>query len=219
MVYPKTNNVMRMVKSLGKPLTVPTKPLMSPLQRYIISISVYWMHTGHSLAAKIAYISLQTVDSIPAQKSVQQFNLHQQTYSSRSSIDTDSYSIQSHTYILTYLRVCILYYIHVYIRMYIHKQWCLNGNGNEANSMDKQLTTRPMVSWSTHPCWMRTCFQHTCVYLHTEVWTVCPLMHSDIKIHVRNIAYILYLAHNKSNSYWIRYQLEYNLALTEQLGW
>ena len=26
------------------------------------------MHTGHSLAAKIAYISLQTVDSITAQE-------------------------------------------------------------------------------------------------------------------------------------------------------
>ena len=52
-----------MVKSLDKPLTVHSKPLMSPLQRYIISTSVHTMIVQrHLLAAKTACTSRQNVD-------------------------------------------------------------------------------------------------------------------------------------------------------------
>ena len=110
-----------MVKSFGKPLTVHSKPLMSPLQRYIISTSVHTMIVQrHLLAAKTACTSQQNVDCT--------VQLHKKGALQLNNMPTAT----GHPWLLAHWldKKCIMMYPHkhyvryciTYMCMYVHTQ-------------------------------------------------------------------------------------------------
>ena len=79
------------------------------------------MHTGHSLAAKIAYISLQTADSITAQEECPTV---QCTPTNTQQQVIHRHRLIQHTkaYIHTYLLTCVHFVLHTCVHTYVHTQ-------------------------------------------------------------------------------------------------